>query len=352
MVRHKSGGYYARMFLNGKEVWRSLRTKLFSVAEARLAEAQKEHRQRKGREGSETNGKMIFEQAVAIYLSRVEADTNLKRTTRLSYRNLLKSLLKSWPELAKMEVKRITPAKCRNWATGFTKIAYGIRYNNTIALLRHVLDVAKENGSIVLNPAEQLERQTVRPKILELPTLKQFSGFIEELRSGKSWASQVSADLVQGLAYTGCRISEAWWIKWQDLDFAHSEILVRGDPVERTKNGEIRRLPMIPAARSLFERMRKARPDESPEDRVFLVKDCQLSMDSAAKKTRMARITHHDLRHFFATICIESGVDIPTVSRWLGHKDGGALAMKTYGHLRREHSAAQALKVTFAPGAS
>ena len=49
------------------------------------------------------------------------------------------------------------------------------------------------------------------------------------------------------------------------------------------------------------------------------------------------KITHHDLRHLFATRCIESGVDIPTVARWLGHKDGGALAMKTYGHLRNEH---------------
>jgi len=28
----------------------------------------------------------------------------------------------------------------------------------------------------------------------------------------------------------------------------------------------------------------------------------------------------------------------PDVSRWLGHKDGGALATKTYGHLRNEHS--------------
>jgi len=40
-------------------------------------------------------------------------------------------------------------------------------------------------------------------------------------------------------------------------------------------------------------------------------------------------------------------VDIPTVSRWLGHKDGGALAMSTYGHLRREHSKAMAEKVKF-----
>ena len=31
----------------------------------------------------------------------------------------------------------------------------------------------------------------------------------------------------------------------------------------------------------------------------------------------------------------------------LGHKDGSALAIKTYGHLRREHSIAQAQRVTF-----
>ena len=66
-----------------------------------------------------------------------------------------------------------------------------------------------------------------------------------------------------------------------------------------------------------------------------------------ARNLSIARITHHDLRHLFATRCIESGVDIPTVSRWLGHKDGGALAMKVYGHLRDSHSTAMAQKVRF-----
>jgi integrase len=70
-------------------------------------------------------------------------------------------------------------------------------------------------------------------------------------------------------------------------------------------------------------------------------------MTHAAAKIGMKRITHHDLRHLFATICIESSVDIPTVSRWLGHKDGGALCMKTYGHLRQDHSFAQAQRVSF-----
>ena len=76
------------------------------------------------------------------------------------------------------------------------------------------------------------------------------------------------------------------------------------------------------------------------------VRECQNAINSACKKLGIARFTHHDLRHLFATLCIESGVDIPTVSRWLGHKDGGALAMKVYGHLRDQHSVAMAQRVT------
>jgi len=78
--------------------------------------------------------------------------------------------------------------------------------------------------------------------------------------------------------------------------------------------------------------------------RVF---ECQKSINPAAKLTGAKQITHHDLRHSFATRCIENGVDIPTVSRWLGHRDGGALCMKTYGHLRDEHSTNEAKKVAF-----
>ena len=77
------------------------------------------------------------------------------------------------------------------------------------------------------------------------------------------------------------------------------------------------------------------------------VREAQKSIDSACIEIKITRITHHDLRHLFATRCIEAGVDIPTVARWMGHKDGGALAMKTYGHLRNEHSQAMAAKVKF-----
>ena len=205
---------------------------------------------------------------------------------------------------------------------------------------------------IYSNPAANLERRAQKAKHLELPTRAQFAEFIEEMRTAQTRDSKNCTELAQGLAFTGCRISEANQIEWRDLSFAVGEILVKGDPEEGTKNGEMRRVPMIPQARVLFEKMRQERTDEPPSAKIFLVHECQHSMDSAAKKIGMTRITHHDLRHFFATVSIESGVDIPSVSRWLGHKDGGALAMRTYGHLRREHSVAQAQKVSFEPVAA
>jgi 3-dehydroquinate synthase len=68
-----------------------------------------------------------------------------------------------------------------------------------------------------------------------------------------------------------------------------------------------------------------------------------------------ARVVHADAResgrrqvlnagHTVAH-AIEQGVDVPTVAKWLGHKDGGALAMRTYGHIRDQHSLEQARKL-------
>jgi integrase len=104
---------------------------------------------------------------------------------------------------------------------------------------------------------------------------------------------------------------------------------------------------MIPELKTLLSSMRQTRPDDAPDAKVLQVRECQKSMDRAAVLLGIPRITHHDLRHLFATTAIESGIDIPTVSRLLGHKDGGVLAMKTYGHLRQEHAKAAVQKIKF-----
>jgi integrase len=349
LVRHKSGRYYARAFAGGKEVWKSLKTSHFSVAEARLAEFLKEHRERRSNGNGEVSAKMTFGDAAAIHLRNLDDNLRIKPRTRDYWRECLAALQKSWSGLNEIEIRKITQADCKKWASAYAKIASPTRYNNTVSILRHVLNVAVECGVVYSNAAAAVKRAPVRGKEIALPTIEKVNAMIAEMRAGRSRDSINCADFASGLAFTGCRVGEAREIAWRDVDFEAGEIVVRGDANTGTKNWELRRVPLIPDARVLFQRMRSERPGESLDTKVFRVGECQKALDRACKKVGTDRITHHDLRHLFATRCIESGVDIPTVSRWLGHKDGGALAMKTYGHLRREHSIAQAQKVSFAP---
>ncbi len=310
LLRHKSGRYYARAFAGGKEVWQSLKTSHYSVAQAKLAEFLKEHRERVSNGNGEVSAKMTFYEA---------------------------------------QIRRITKTDCKEWGRAFCKVASPTRYNNTVAGLRHVFEVAKDAGIMYGNPAEKLERVPVRAKQITLPSGDQFLQLVDVVEHAGAWCSRDCADFLRGLAFTGCRKGEAGQITWRDVDFGAGEIVVRGDPETATKNWTVRRVPLIPEARALFQQMLSKRAGEPLDAKLFRVRECQKALDRACKKVGADRITHHDLRHLFATRCIESGVDIPTVSRWLGHKDGGTLAMKTYGHLRREHSIAQAQKVSFAP---
>jgi integrase len=187
----------------------------------------------------------------------------------------------------------------------------------------------------------------VRQKQLELPSREQFLKFVEEIRTAGAGQSKDCANLVRFLAFSGLRVGEARHVTWRDIDFVRARLHVRGDAEYATKNSETRYVPLIPELEQMLKELRAERPEEGPTAPVMRVFECQNSMTHAAAKIGMKRITHHDLRHLFATICIESGVDIRTVSRWLGHKDGGALCMKTYGHLRQDHSFAQAQRVSF-----
>jgi integrase len=349
LIHHKSGRYYARAFAHGKEVWQSLKTSHYSVARARLAEFLKQHRERASNGNGGVSAKMTFGEAAAIHLRNLDNNLRIKPSTRDYWRRRLLALIKSWPGLNETEVRKITQIACKEWASTYGKKASPTNYNNTIALLRHVLAIAIEAGVLYSNPAAALKRVAIRAKEIALPSTDKFNALLAEMRNGHSRYSPHCADFAAGLAFTGCRKGEAGQITWRDVDFDAGEIVVRGDSEIGTKNWEVRRVPLIPDARALFERMRRERPNDSVGAKVFAVRECQKALDRACKKAETDRITHHDLRHLFATRCIESGVDIPTVSRWLGHKDGSALAMKIYGHLRREHSVAQAQKVSFAP---
>jgi integrase len=308
------------------------------------------------------NGKMVFGDAAKIYFQRLDADPGLKPRTRLYRRSCYRALMKTWPGIEELDVRKIGKAACLEWATRFrnegtrfkapgaTKALEGIssnRFNNTVAILRYILNIPVEVGALYGNPATGIKRAKELKKELSLPSRVQFGEFVKHIGSSGAAQSKDCADLVLFLAFSGCRIGEAQMVCWRDIDWEREELVVRGDPVTGTKNWEIRRVPMIPELIELLKRMRSKRVVETLDTFVLKVKECQKSMNRAASLLHIPRITHHDLRHLYATTAIESGIDIPTVSRLLGHKDGGALAMRVYGHLRQEHAKSAVRKIRF-----
>jgi len=257
-------------------------------------------------------------------------------------------LLHTWTGLADLDVEKIDENACQEWASKYLKEYSATRFNGTLSVLRSILAIAVKAGARYGNPALQVKRAKVKPKKLHLPSRKKFLELVRTIESAHGRFSKDCADFVRFLAFTGCRKNEAKNVTWGDIDFKKGTIQVRGDEVTGTKNGDPRPVYFFPELKALLQRLKEKVPQAKSTDKVLRVSEAQKAIDRAAKLVGIARITHHDLRHLYATTLIEHGTDIPTVARMLGHKDGGALAMKTYGHLRDEHAKKSIRKVRFA----
>jgi integrase len=356
-----SGTYYARVKVNGKEKWRTLKTKVFSVAKLKLGDVERDERSKgmvAAAEALPQGGETTVERFINIYLMRTKNNPALRPATKSRREIAVKAILKTWRDLSLRDARRITPTDCQHWAasalregTGFVApkakiIRKGMSasaFNKCVDTLRSIFEIAREHGVTYQNPVERVSKARMRQKRLELPSVAAFHAIVKNVSEAGARQSKDCAHLVRFLAYSGARISEANSVRWQDCDWEKQRLAIPG-----TKSASSDRvIPLFPPLAELLKEMRARRGHEPADGAILRVQECKGALRSACQAASVKPITHHGLRHLFATRCIESGVDIPTVSRWLGHADGGALAMRTYGHLRQEHSAAQASKVHF-----
>src|SRR4030095_6890493 len=120
LVRYKpSGVYFVRARIGGKLIRKSLKTTVYSVAVLKLADETKEHRQLAELHSKAEQGKMTFESALAIYRSTLKADASIKPRTVDYYEERIAALLKSWPDLEKMDLRKLQPSNLPEWGARF-----------------------------------------------------------------------------------------------------------------------------------------------------------------------------------------------------------------------------------------
>lgn len=164
-----------------------------------------------------------------------------------------------------------------------------------------------------------------------------------------SKCGQLLSDFLRFLQYSGARMTESLRVRWEDVDWQRRQVTIGFDG--QTKNGEFR---VVDLSRNLEAHLKSmlSRAEDSrylfpsfraDEDQpLTTLKD---SLHTARKEAGLLGFNFHDCRHHFISYAVMAGIDYLTIAKWVGHKDGGVLIGKVYGHLNNSHAKAMALKL-------
>ena len=145
---------------------------------------------------------------------------------------------------------------------------------------------------------------------------------------------------------TGLRRGELLGLKWEDLDLEQCTLRVQrqvsrinGEVVEaplKTKNS-YRTISLGEDAVGILKKQKKKCGDSeyvfpSPTGGPISPDSVIQMLHRVLKRAGLPKVRFHDLRHTFATVALQNGVDIKTVSGMLGHYSAG-FTLDTYAHV-------------------
>ena len=212
------------------------------------------------------------------------------------------------------------------------------------AVCQMALDRAVEAKLIHGNPAAGCRLPPIKGREMQVLTQEEMRRFLIQAKA-EGMYELFLLDLT-----TGMRRGELLALRWDDLDFATGKLRIDKQfcPVggklivsEPKTKAAFRTIILPPAMVELLLAYRKGifsdlmfpsriKP-EQPIDPGYVRKRLQVILERAGCK----RIRFHDLRHTFATISLEHGMDIKTLSAIIGHISSRT-TLNIYTHITDE----------------
>ena len=211
---------------------------------------------------------------------------------------------------------------------------------NINPVISSAMDFARNQKLISSNPTDGCALPKLEHKEMKTLPVEQLTSFLREAKESGVF------ELYYIELATGLRRGELLGLKWEDIDLAQGSLRVQrqiarinGEVIEgplKTKNA-YRTLPLSADAVGVLQEQRK-KGGSSPY--VFpsptggpISPDSVLHMlHRVLKRAGLSKVRFHDLRHTFATLALQNGVDIKTVSGMLGHYSAG-FTLDTYTHV-------------------
>jgi integrase len=235
------------------------------------------------------------------FLSALENDGIQKNTARL-YVIFLKNLVNDGAVLLDPDSVKAVIAK-KEWDNKTKALA--------VAAYAKYLSVV---GGTWKKPKYRTER-----KIPYVPTEKELDSLIDSAHR------KLSAYLLL-LKDTGFRSSEAWSLKWQDVDFERNIITLN----DTLKHGTARQLKVSSRLIAVLNNLPKTSTTyifQKDTPTTFGLMHFSISFRNLRKRTaiklqnpNLNRITFHTFRHWYATMLFHKTKSLPLVQERLGHK--------------------------------
>ena len=223
----------------------------------------------------------------------------------------------------------------------------------THAKCRAALDQAVQENLIRTNPAVGCKIPPKRGREMQVLSRQELQRFLIQAKAD-GYFELFLLDLS-----TGLRRGELLALQWSDLDLEAGTLSVTKQVYEA--NGEIhmsvpktkasiRKLVLPPAVVEVFREYRKTAksrwlfPSPVREDMPLTPGSMLRRLHILLERAGCKQIRFHDLRHTFATMALENGMDIKTLSAMLGHVSA-ATTLDIYTHITGDMLSDAAAKI-------
>ena len=206
---------------------------------------------------------------------------------------------------------------------------------------RTALEKAVTEGLIRTNPAVGCKLPPKKAREMQVLTPVEILRFLTQAKE-KGYYEMFLLELT-----TGMRRGEILGLKWRDLNFETGELQISRQVIKvgseltvskpKTKSS-VRSIILPPEMVEILAELKQTVTGEwifpspvnegQPRNPCALYHRCQLIMERAGCR----RVRFHDLRHTFATMAIEDGMDIKTLSAMLGHVSAKT-TLDIYSHI-------------------
>ncbi|AWO88009.1 integrase [Bradyrhizobium diazoefficiens] len=262
---------------------------------------------------------------VADLLKRYEQEITPRKRGAAFEQSRIRTLLAH--KISQTALSNLSGATATQYRDDRLKVVKPPSVRRELVVLRHVFEVAMREWGLPIreNPCKRIRLpQDARPRERRLLGGDE-SQLYAAIGKRSSWYLRPFLIL---LVETGMRRGELLSIRWRNVDFANSTVLI-----QTTKNGHPRRIPLTPTALTTLEALPRR------DARVFPITTnaIRLAWERLRARAGLTDLHLHDLRHEAVSRFFELGLSVPEVATISGHRDPRMLSR--YTHLQPERLA-------------